>query len=1729
MRKKSTKFLSLLFTFLIASTMTTQNIQAFDFSKYIGSDKEVKSRNKTSDRYIIEVNPENRAKVESLIKEYQGDLKIKHEFSEVFNGFSVDLTPAALTKLAASGLVKKIHKTRLYYPLMQSAGNITHSTEARSKYNDGSGTVISIIDSGIDTTHNDLSKLPDESKAKIKDVQSSSESNFTMKVPKGHNFIDGNDIVKDTTKSMHGMHVAGIAGANKGSDSGINGIAPGAQLLAMKVFSNYEDANPESNIRKGAQDDDIIAAIEESVKDNADVINMSLGSDNGFNDPSEPMIAAINKAKEAGTLVVVAAGNSATAASMSSSGPAVTNDMHKTDIGLIGNPAVATGALSVASFENTNLLKDTAYLKKMPKDDLLSYDLAHGDLVTGEHEYVYADIGKEENYTDKDVKDKYVLIKRGEISFAEKATRAKEKGALGAIIFNNVDGTIGMAGLDPLGKFMVVGLTKEAGEKLVSSENKIINFTTDKRAVENPQNNKMSTFTSWGTTNELEFKPEITGVGGNIYSTVNDNKYETMSGTSMATPHVSGASAIIINEVRKNINLDGAKLVDYVRQSMMNTADVVIDQSHGNMPYSPRQQGAGLLNTVNAIENRVTITDSETNKAAGELKEFTTSKELKLVFTNYGNKETKYNFNKTKSTILTQAVNDSNEVYEKSVDGTISLSEDTITVPANSTKEVSVKINIPNEINNFVEGYIHFDSLDGNPNLHFSYMGFSGNWTDEEAIVPYDKKINSDTEFKLPPFLSLFKLPFTTMVLNIGENNQKVIDYEAMSFSPNGDNIADEIIPQPTIIRNLNSVSYDIVTKTDAKDDLVIHLSDENLVRRINFETYQAAADKSIINPAISAAWDGKVYNQQTGKTETAKDGKYYYRLNYKIRNSDEAKSIYIPFTIDTVKPIIKEVIQSDGKNYVENGTNRIFYFNIEEANKIMLLFAEFNKKTIPVEKAGDGEPGQYKITMPLTTNPEDNLEIGVLDYAYNDGSTEFKFKNESMNISLPKYIDTKINSNVDSKLIPTGKLPEGITKLEVKLNKIGTDETVSKTYSVQKNGVILSAFDGIVPASQGKYNTVFNLYNDKGEVVKSLDYGQIVYDYTAPTVEFTNALSQDKTPRPLSELIGDKEVEGYDIGKTKAYKVEVERSIPSGKVTIEGIVKDEVNKPNELIFTQGKNIKKVEVAEDGTFKFTYDSSTAFEFFNIKDPDITEDKNSANIEGLDLATPASTEKKTGKTNTYLLTYKDVKDNTDTAPDKEKPKTVIFDTPSGDLDVILGSDAKKDAEKKDTTFKLRKINGAWYYDVAGVTNFNDAEIYINNTKLTTEEAKNKGSGTSFSKLIKIEEGKNLISYKVFDKDGNLIQAAALKVFLDVTDPELSVEIPDMEILDSDKENIDKIIRTDADEITLKLTASDNGSGYILSVNGNLVKNIDDIHSWGNNQGTYEYTVNVPRNSANDNDSIISVHLSDQFGNTVTKRYIVVRRETSGKFDKDSYSFYKNLPSDIHAKTGFKDFEITEVAIDDKPLTKDQDYTIKDGTVVLNKSFIEKLETGEHIMKVKTKYETISAKLVVKDNSGINIGIKPTPATDKTREDLIKELYDLLGDKTDTIDIPRPPVVSDEQVVEEKPYYTTDDNISSNNVTSNNTDNKSNDGKSDSTKEKDDKKISDSKNDDSKKSSTLNKDSDKNKNNKDYGNKDDNNKNNEGNKSIPWIYIIPISLLILLLLLLLLFLRKKRNED
>lgn len=160
----------------------------------------------------------------------------------------------------------------------------------------GKGVKVGVIDTGVDYTHPDLRK----------------------------NYIGGFDTVdfdndpmetKGEGATAHGSHVAGVIAA----DGKMKGIAPDARIYAYRALGP-------GGVGSSVQ---VIAALEEAVKEGMDVINLSLGND--VNGPDWPTTHAVNKAVELGTVVVVAAGNS---------GP---------DAWTVGSPATSSEAITVGA------------------------------------------------------------------------------------------------------------------------------------------------------------------------------------------------------------------------------------------------------------------------------------------------------------------------------------------------------------------------------------------------------------------------------------------------------------------------------------------------------------------------------------------------------------------------------------------------------------------------------------------------------------------------------------------------------------------------------------------------------------------------------------------------------------------------------------------------------------------------------------------------------------------------------------------------------------------------------------------------------------------------------------------------------------------------------------------------------------------------------------------------------------------------------------------------------------------------------------------------------------------------------------------------------------------------------------------------------------------------------------------------------------------------------------
>ncbi|MEA1962423.1 MAG: PA domain-containing protein [Bacillota bacterium] len=126
-------------------------------------------------------------------------------------------------------------------------------------------------------------------------------------------------------------------------------------------------------------------------------------------------------------------------------------------------------------------------------------------------EYLDCGLGKSDDFAEKDLTDKIALIKRGEINFVDKIMNAQNHHAAGVIVYNHESGGEGLLGMQypDEGTIPAVFIGNHDGEilksRIIEAKN-VLEF----RGEEVPVLGDMSCFTSWGTTPNLDFKPDIT-------------------------------------------------------------------------------------------------------------------------------------------------------------------------------------------------------------------------------------------------------------------------------------------------------------------------------------------------------------------------------------------------------------------------------------------------------------------------------------------------------------------------------------------------------------------------------------------------------------------------------------------------------------------------------------------------------------------------------------------------------------------------------------------------------------------------------------------------------------------------------------------------------------------------------------------------------------------------------------------------------------------------------------------------------------------------------------------------------------------------------------------------------------------------------------------------------------------------------------------------------------------
>ena len=1067
----------------------------------------------------------NQASIKEKVKAITNQA-IGKSYGYVVNGFATKAKVKDIQKLRNIPGVKSVTLAKVYYANDSSADDMANVSTVWNNYKyKGEGTVVSIIDTGIDPNHKDL-RLSDDSKAKLtKDKVNAFTKEtgygryFTDKVPYGHNYSDNNDnITDDNPSEQHGMHVAGIVAANGTAANSVNsvvGVAPEAQLLAMKAFSNSDSS-------ASTDSTSIIGAIDDSAKLGADVLNMSLGSVSGQQNEDDPEVAAVERATKKGTAAVISAGNSGTSNSE-------TEGVNKAyygnpDMETLGSPGTARSATTVASAENTKATTDGVTITSADGKTTIvnpeATQLSEGTdraFFNDKKFYVVKDkngklgTGAAEQYTSA-VKGKIAIVKRGDLTFTDKQKYAQKAGAAGLIIVNNKPGD--MTGMSLTAGFPTAGLSASAGEELVTyveaHPDEALKVSIVVQALNNSarQTDLMSDFTSYGPASNLAFKPDISAPGGHIWSTQNNNGYTNMSGTSMASPFIAGTQALVSQTMNDK---NGAFYTTYQKMSPeertafiktleMNTASIQPDISHDNVIVSPRRQGAGFINaqaTIQALAKNPSTVVSSDGYPGVELKSFKNRNlKFQVKFTNRTNKPLTYKLenNGKDSDVYTSATDGSAVLYDKKIDGASIKASGDVVVPANSTKELTLTLTLPANFNEnqYVEGFLTFNGSDSSQ-LRLPYMGFFGDWASSD--LPIFASLNDPDVFQ--PDNNMFGTLVT--VGNSADNTNPGLSRDAsgnLRFDPSKFAISNAKNAQykwfkPTyyLYRNANNVKIQILDKNGKVINTLASLSNAT-------KTYYESQEQSYTYFNDAPSWDGTYFDQQANKTVNAPDGNYTYRISATVNGTNTEQHYDIPVKVDSVAPVVKNLKLESSKIKDNKGQEQTrYYLSAEAKDELSGLSGEVNVSvngvssqleydpTVKADKDGfkkveiDLSPAQVKALQAGTNS----FSVALFDNAANAGTTsgegnkpgETSFGLVLRNGGLPDKISSQTkNYNAKSgTYVFSGTYPS-------KVYGTYTDKDGhTHDFSVESDDNKL--FTAELPLSQDDYKTTIALYAD--------------------------------------------------------------------------------------------------------------------------------------------------------------------------------------------------------------------------------------------------------------------------------------------------------------------------------------------------------------------------------------------------------------------------------------------------------------------------------------------------------------------------------------------------------------------------------------------------------------------------------------------------------------------------
>ena len=901
---------------------------------------------------------------EQFLKELEKEsiqFKKLYDFNLLFNGLALETTYGDAKKIRGLARVDAVD----YAPLgrtrvaetQPTPASPTSTTTKVSEENSlinlqplwdkgikGQGQVVAIIDSGVDPAH-DVFRLTDISKAKYKSEAEIEEAKkkagitygkwYNNKIVYIHNYSDMDDNVKEDDPISHGAHVAGTAvgNASQPSPNGeiIRGVAPEAQLMFLRVFSDT----------KGGQVQNFIytKAVEDAVKLGADSINMSLGTASGsVYDVGEITRQAFDTARKAGVTITVASTNMATNGFWHSKPLATTPDY-----GMTGTPSVNPNVISVASINSltkhesteasltVDALKDS---KDFPEGKIPMHSFVERDAfrTTIPQSYLHVEKGGIDHYQADSINGHLVLTERGgEVSDVDKVKELKRAGATGVIFYQTKEQGNNPVSFDLEGlgeRFPVGVIGHAAGLVLAQHANDYqLHIANKFKRVPYDAANQLSDFSSWGLSADGDLKPDVTLPGGMIYSSVNNGEYYMDRGTSMASPHAAGATALVKQALKERFpHLSPEQLQVLVKQMTMSTAIPHVDEET-HAYSSVRQQGAGVMDVTAAAlgDLYVTAKDAKSSLTLGNV---TDTFEFDVTIHNLSNQDKSVRY---ETTLQTDQVQDGKFTLHPRLLETLDGKE-TVTIPANGQRTIHVAVDaskykeelskqMPNGY--FLEGFVLVKDASSQKHLvSLPYVGFHGDYQNLRGIEkPIYEYTGSDKPFYYYKDKTDYpdgKVPetperhpdnhFTSLISYVYENGESVaktlgqdgdrFDGDQLYFSPNNDSSFDSIKVKAVMLRNVENVHLSVYKKEDTTRTNPIYEVGNEVHRKTDWSYRIGNRSEEF----YEISWEGL---DKDGKQ--LPDGEYQFVITYRPTASGaKQQELNFKVKIDNTAPSIE-------------------------------------------------------------------------------------------------------------------------------------------------------------------------------------------------------------------------------------------------------------------------------------------------------------------------------------------------------------------------------------------------------------------------------------------------------------------------------------------------------------------------------------------------------------------------------------------------------------------------------------------------------------------------------------------------------------------------------------------------------------------------------------------------------------------------------------------------------